>query len=411
MLNLKKILPFNFAVAHVDHRWRSSSSSEAEMLKKIVEGQGILFHLEVLDPKSLEGNLEAACRKARYDFFQSLIQKNGYKGVLLGHHADDQVETVLKRLCEGSQIVNLSAMAPESYQDEMRLWRPFLNIPKQEIVEWLELKKLHAIDDPTNRDPKFLRARCREQIIPWLNERFGKSIAPSFRRLAADAKELSDYLDLRTAPLLEQVVEGPFGWRIDVSQQDLPPAIECRHLLYRFTRSLGIMLSRQELDIAGDLLLSGKANRQLRQGSKAIYIDRGSLFVLRERNLPLSDSWKLENGSIQWGSWQIDVQQVDAAVVQQYLHSDWRSVWKGKICLLLPKGDYYLQNAIPNSLYPGSSTLSKWWGDAKVPTILRQLAPVIVGPNGPVHEFLSGRRVLPTPKLNEINWMLKASTM
>ena len=63
--------------------------------------------------------------------------------------------------------------------------------------------------------------------------------------------------------------------------------------------------------------------------------------------------------------------------------------------VILPKGDYSLAVARPNSIYQGSSTLSKLWTDAKVPAFLRSVVPVVFNKDTVVHEFLSGRRKLP----------------
>src|SRR6476620_6970567 len=110
LLNCQKKLQFTFGIAHIDHRWRSESKEEAESLRQLAETHQISFHLKVLDPSSFQGNLEENCRQKRLEFFRQLCHEYRYQAVLLGHHANDQAETVLKRLLEGSGWNGLAAM-------------------------------------------------------------------------------------------------------------------------------------------------------------------------------------------------------------------------------------------------------------------------------------------------------------
>ena len=97
-------------VAHVNHCWRAESSYEAAQLEELVKNLGYSFHLKVLNPSELTGNLEDACRRERLAFFNELTHAYGYQAVILGHHRDDQAETVLKRFLEGASLVNLKGM-------------------------------------------------------------------------------------------------------------------------------------------------------------------------------------------------------------------------------------------------------------------------------------------------------------
>src|SRR5258708_5164832 len=91
-----------FQVAHVDHGWRAESSQEGAILEELCREKKIALHLRKL---KLEGaNLEDLSRKARLLFFQEVCSKEKLEGVLLAHHADDQAETVLKRVLEGASL-------------------------------------------------------------------------------------------------------------------------------------------------------------------------------------------------------------------------------------------------------------------------------------------------------------------
>lgn len=130
LLEVSKEHSIPFAIAHVDHGWRPESGTEAEILKELAQKHDLGFHLKKLDPKSLEGNLEDACRSERLQFFKELCQAHEYEAVLMGHHADDAAETVLKRLFEGSSLKAVAGLQEVSCYDDLQIWRPLLKKTK-----------------------------------------------------------------------------------------------------------------------------------------------------------------------------------------------------------------------------------------------------------------------------------------
>lgn len=177
-----------FHVAHVDHGWRKESKEEATLLSTLCQEKGIPFHLEVLEPT--RANQEAEARSLRLQFFSTLIKRESLEAVVLGHHRDDQTETVLKRVFEGASLAALKGMRELSFHEGVALWRPLLKISKQEILDWLKIKKIPFFVDPTNLSSSFLRGRMRRELLPLLSQVFGKQIDSSLWRLSSAAYEL-----------------------------------------------------------------------------------------------------------------------------------------------------------------------------------------------------------------------------
>ena len=98
-------------------------------------------------------NLEARLRGARYDTLPS--------GVLTGHTADDQAETVLLNLLRGAGLDGLTAMSPGPT-------KPLLALRRHETVTLCEVLGLTVATDPTNADPSFRRNRIRHEALPLL---------------------------------------------------------------------------------------------------------------------------------------------------------------------------------------------------------------------------------------------------
>jgi len=177
----------SFEVLHVDHGWRPESGEEAAGLQKWVESQGIRFHLRTLNP-SQSHNLEEWSREQRLALYRTFGMQ-----VVVGHHADDQKETILKRFFEGSRLSALGGMAIRQEWEGLIMWRPLLKIRRTEIEEYVHGYPI--LRDPSNSDPRFLRTRIRNEVIPLLERHFGKNLA--LCQVGEEADELKEFLEVR----------------------------------------------------------------------------------------------------------------------------------------------------------------------------------------------------------------------
>ena len=135
---------------------------------------------------------EDAARNARYQALARAARDAGVQAVLLGQHADDQVETLLLALSRGAGLPGLAAMAPVFQREGMLFVRPLLALSAKAIREWLAQQGVPVVEDPTNADTAFTRNRIRHLLLPALEEAF-----PQYRetfgrsaRHAAQAQEL-----------------------------------------------------------------------------------------------------------------------------------------------------------------------------------------------------------------------------
>lgn len=396
LLHLLLEYPLRLGLAHVDHRWRKESSREAQSLQSLAAQLKLPFHLKTLDPASLKGNLEAACREERLTFFSELCHTHGYQAVLLGHHADDLAETVLKRTLEGVALPFLSCMRDVADYHGTKLWRPLLKVTKKQLATWLNERGLQGIDDATNNDPRFLRGKFRSKIIPWLSAEFGKEISPALCRLGSEAAELRTYLDGQIAPYLSQIIKGPFGSLLDLRESYPEAVCEIKHLIRTFCEHNGFTLSRDGLDTAAELFMAGAANKSVEGGDRFLHIDRKCLFILRRpvQLLP-QGAIKLSYGLHQYGPWTVNVCDGKHEVSQK---SDWKSLWQGEVSVCLPRGEYAIAAPDVKAKFGSTLSLNKWWTNHKIPSLLRHLAPVIYEEGMVRHEFLSGKRRMNMPE-------------
>lgn len=145
----------------VDHGLRPESADEARLVADWLAHRGIAHAVLAWTGAKPRSGIQARARAARYDLLADWCTTAGVLHLLLGHHREDQAETVLMRRARGSGIDGLAAMAPIVELAELRLLRPLLDRPKARLAATLTKAGQIWIDDPSNRDPAHWRARLR----------------------------------------------------------------------------------------------------------------------------------------------------------------------------------------------------------------------------------------------------------
>lgn len=172
------------AVATVDHGLRSESAAEAAFVGEVCASLGVPH--TVLKTQVGGGNLQSEARAARYAALAAWARREGLAAILTAHHADDQAETLLMRLNRASGVAGLAGVRARGRAPgtELPLLRPLLSWRKAELAAIVANAGLSAVDDPSNADDRFDRARLRKGLAgaDWLD-------VPA---LAASAAHLAD---------------------------------------------------------------------------------------------------------------------------------------------------------------------------------------------------------------------------
>ncbi|MBX9635479.1 MAG: tRNA lysidine(34) synthetase TilS [Magnetospirillum sp.] len=168
----------------VDHRLRPDSSVEAARVGQWLAARQVPHRILAWDGAKPAADLQAAARAARYGLLETFCRGEGVLHLLLGHHADDQAETLLLRLGRGSGVDGLAGMASVQEGFFLRKLRPFLAQPRARLAATLTALGQDWVEDPSNRNAAFARARLRA-VMPMLA---GEGL--SSQRLAATARNL-----------------------------------------------------------------------------------------------------------------------------------------------------------------------------------------------------------------------------
>lgn len=145
----------------VDHGLRAESPTEAAATREVLERNGCEAAILLWSGAKPRSRLQEAARAARYRLLREECRRRGILHLLLGHHADDQAETVAMRAARQSGPDGLAGMAALVEQPEVRLLRPLLPVPRTRLTATLVARGVAWIDDPSNSDPRFERARLR----------------------------------------------------------------------------------------------------------------------------------------------------------------------------------------------------------------------------------------------------------
>jgi len=172
-------LSLHLHVLHVDHGLRADSDRDAEFVRQLAGRLDVPADVVRITVPS-GGSLEAAARAARYAALGVHAQRLGAQRIAVGHTVDDQAETVLMRMLAGAGVRGLAGIPPV----RGRIVRPLLHVRRRDVVAILQAAGLPWIEDPSNRDPKFLRNRIRHELLPLLTDSYRADVVPALDRVA-----------------------------------------------------------------------------------------------------------------------------------------------------------------------------------------------------------------------------------
>ena len=184
--------PTRLIVAHLNHGYRETAVSEADFVRAVAQKWGLVCESKSMDVVGLAeksgDSLEEAGRKVRYAFFCDVADKYETPYIVVGHHGDDQAETVLMNLLRGTGLRGLRGMLPvtlmQSGDGHYFILRPFLNVSRKEIEAYCQENELMPVFDESNEDISFFRNRVRQELLPLLTD-YNAGIRSHLRQLAA----------------------------------------------------------------------------------------------------------------------------------------------------------------------------------------------------------------------------------
>ncbi len=228
-LSERRELRWELHVAHLHHGLRGSEAdADAKFVEDLARQLALPAHIErVHIPSEVAtggGSVEEVSRQHRYKFLERVALKADAAGVAVAHHADDDAETILHRICRGTGMRGLAGMRqtrPIQPDSRVLLIRPLLDHRRATIEELCEQRGIEFRTDSTNLDAEFTRGRIRNVVLPMLREHLNPNVTDALLRLAEQARWLETYLRDAAVRIFDSLVVSDTPERIVLNTRAL----------------------------------------------------------------------------------------------------------------------------------------------------------------------------------------------
>jgi len=280
LVKLRDELGVKLHIAHLDHQLRGAeSAADAQYVAELSHRLGIPATIEQRDVETYQTrhhvSLEEAAREVRYTFLAQVAESIGASRVVVGHTADDHIETILMHLIRGSGTRGLRGLEPGTQWQSVLIIRPLLEVSRQETTDYCHHYQLMPRIDASNLSLSPLRNRIRHQLLPLLQS-YNPQVTEALLRTARLAGDDLAYLDEEIARLWDGVAQKQESAIILDKARflELPSALK-RHLLRAaIERLLGTLKNIEMRHIEGIMSALSKP------AGKRISLPGGLLFSI-----------------------------------------------------------------------------------------------------------------------------------
>ena len=234
---LNKHYPGNVRAVHINHNLSKFSKEWGTFCSALCNDQKIEYKDIDINLEN-SSNIEENARKKRYLSLKSELKVDEI--LCTAHHQEDQAETFLLQLFRGSGVAGLASMPKIKSIGDSELYRPFLNISKQKIIDYASKNHLEWIEDDSNQDTNFKRNLLRIEFLPKLSSAFDGLIKNVSRSAAHQAEALKLMQDL--AELDIKNFELLINNKIQVSSLIQLPKRRMVNVLRYYIANLGFLL-------------------------------------------------------------------------------------------------------------------------------------------------------------------------
>lgn len=235
---LKEIYNLKLGIVHTDHQLRGAESAEdMYFVEQLAIRLDVSFYGTTLEvPSRVEaegGNVQVICREERYAYFDTVMKQENFDKLVFGHHADDQIETIIMSLVRGTLASSLTGIPITRPFSNGSIIRPFLCVTKEEILDYVQFQKQSFRHDPSNDKHTYTRNRLRHTVVPLLRQE-NVHVADSIRTLVEKQQQDDLFLQTLAKEKFDQLVtvKSKSSFFMDSKQfGEIPVALQRRVIL------------------------------------------------------------------------------------------------------------------------------------------------------------------------------------
>ena len=375
---LAKEQNFECVAITVDHGLRENSASDAKFVVNYCNKNNIKVYSYKVEAAKLSAekglSIEAAARECRYRIFKALLNKKVVNKIALGHHLQDQAETILLNIFRGSGITGASGM--DYIRDEVYI-RPLLKTDRTEIMAYINSFDIPYIDDETNGDSDFNRNYIRNMIMPLLRNRWG-NVYQAICNFGELCKVDDNYIN-STINDDGIIYESDGVVRIPVNYFSYPVSVTNRILRKAFKGiKINSDIERKHLRIINQLAIEAENGAKITLPNHVSVIKEYNYVTITNRNFkPEPKTWDLVRGKIDIPNFGVlDCQITRKLELGEYSHLvDYNAIPKNAVWRYRKDGDVFTKFG------GGTKSLSDFLIDEKIPARLRTFIPVLASGN------------------------------
>ena len=187
--------------AHINHNVRPESNEEEKYLEQYCKENNIIFEKTKIESYK-EKNFENEARKKRYDFYEKILNKYNSHTLLLAHHGDDLIETIMMKIIRGSNIEGYAGIKMYSKMKNYQIIRPLLSFTKEDLIKYNKCNNIKYYLDKSNEDTNYTRNRYRKNLLPLLKKE-DKLVHIKFLKYSETLQEYNEYIENTTNNLIK----------------------------------------------------------------------------------------------------------------------------------------------------------------------------------------------------------------
>jgi tRNA(Ile)-lysidine synthase len=237
LVHLLKTAGYPFAIAHCNFQLRAEANADEEFCRQIAINNQTPFHTIRFNTQQYASankiSIQMAARQLRYQWFDQIRQQHQYTHIVLAHHQNDAIETILLNLVRGTGIAGLHGILPKSGH----LARPMLCFTRVEIERIVAENGLEYVEDSSNASVKYARNKLRHEVVPKLKE-LNPALEQTFENNLRHFRELEQLLEIKVAALKEQLFVYS-GEEIQISVDDIKQLVPQHLLLFKLLQEYG----------------------------------------------------------------------------------------------------------------------------------------------------------------------------
>lgn len=284
---------FDLSAVHIHHGLQKVADEWGVFCQNLCDKWQIPLNIQkVTIDKRLGLGVEAAARNARYEVFSGSLKPV----IALAHHQNDQIETFFLSVLRGGGVRGMSAMPCVRQLNDKILWRPLLNISRQQIELYAKNNNLPFVEDPTNTDPAYTRNYLRHFWLPEIENKI-----PHFaRQIESNIKQLQNALAILDEVAADDLAQiSPQHGVLDLHKLSKLSAPRRLEVLYLFIKNNQLQMPERHCleTFAQQLFRQPEKYGELKTPQGFLYAQYGFLwaFVPNHFSGSLKTKWQTAN--------------------------------------------------------------------------------------------------------------------